>query len=41
MKTKIDQIVSDIKFKYVNQNDIANNNIHYKLKNLSFIKNND
>ena len=36
MKTKIDQIVSDIKFKYVNQNDIANNNIHYKLKKFIF-----
>ena len=36
MKINIDQIINSIEFKYINQNDIANNNIHYKFKKYLF-----
>lgn len=36
MKTKIDQIINNIEFKYVNQSDIANNNFRYKFKKYIF-----
>ena len=36
MKTKIDQILNNIEFKYVNQSDIANNNLQYKFKKYIF-----
>ncbi len=36
MKTKIDKILNNIEFKYVNQSDIANNNLQYKFKKYIF-----
>lgn len=36
MKKIIDQIINNIEFKYVGQNDVANNNLHYKLKKYIF-----
>ena len=36
MRINIDQIINNIDFKYVNQNDIANDNLHYKFKKYIF-----